>query len=180
MSLRNPPRSGDTAPALPCQTTKVPTAAGCISTSASYRDLKTLLVGRFDLTRDIVMPEEPPYHFTGEATISVDSDTELRYEERGLLTTPEQSFEVTRAYRYTLVGPTSATVRFSDGSYFHDLDLAKGRCRAIHYCGEDIYNGLFVVDGDDLVVRWSCRGPNKHYVATSKLIRPNSPLRTAP
>lgn len=53
-------------------------------------------------------------------------------------------------------------VRFADGSPFHDLDLASGRCAAAHHCGEDRYEGEVRVAGsDELVVTWDVTGPGK-------------------
>ena len=155
-----------------------PSRYSAVSTRAL--DLREFLVGQFDLVREIVTTGDKPYHLDGEELISVVTATELSYEEHGVLVAGEHSFEVSRAYRYFLTGPTSATIHFADGTYFHDLDLATGKCRAVHYCDEDVYEGLIVVSGRDLLVRWSCRGPNKHYVATSRLRRRETSVSAVP
>jgi hypothetical protein len=69
----------------------------------------------------------------------------------------------TREYRYRLVEPGCAEVRFADGRLFHGLDLRRGHWRAEHVCGEDVYRGSFRVLGPGLwVARWRIRGPRKN------------------
>lgn len=74
----------------------------------------------------------------------------------------------TRGHRYRLVEPGRADVCFADGGFFHSLDLRRGRWRAEHVCGEDVYRGSFRVIGPQVwVVRWRVRGPRKNLRITS-------------
>lgn len=154
----------------------MPTEAVTTPVASVVTDLRSFLLGSFELCRVIVAAGESIYRFSGEATFSKSQGDELVYHEHGELASEHDSFEVSRTYRYDVTGRTVATVRFADGSLFYDLDLSRGRCRVSHVCGDDAYHGLIVVRGQDLLTRWSCVGPSKDYVATSRLVR-HSPLR---
>ena len=136
-----------------------------------HADLKSLLVGEFELRREIVMAEGDRYYLDGAASFSMEEEDEIAYVESGVLSSSTASFDVSRSYRYHLNTSTSASVRFADGSLFHELEFTSGRCRVTHLCGDDLYSGLIVVRDADLLTRWRCRGPKKDYVATTRLSR---------
>jgi hypothetical protein len=53
-------------------------------------------------------------------------------------------------------------VRFDDGRPFHPLVLRAARVAVAHACGEDAYEGAYVVLGPDAFdVTWRVRGPAK-------------------
>ncbi|MCX5319250.1 DUF6314 family protein [Streptomyces sp. NBC_00120] len=68
--------------------------------------------------------------------------------------------------------PGTAVVRFSDGRFFHDLDLRTGHHTADHPCAADLYRGAFEVTGpDDWRMEWRVRGPAKDLVLTTAYTR---------
>ncbi|MEU1042095.1 DUF6314 family protein [Streptomyces sp. NPDC005551] len=66
----------------------------------------------------------------------------------------------------------TAAVRFSDGRFFHDLDLSTGRHVAVHPCAADLYRGEFTVhDTDHWRTVWRVGGPAKDLVLTTDYVR---------
>ncbi|MFF2506726.1 DUF6314 family protein [Streptomyces sp. NPDC058067] len=66
----------------------------------------------------------------------------------------------------------TAVVRFSDGRFFHGLDLRTGRHTADHPCAADLYRGEFEVSGPDRWrMEWRVRGPSKDLVLTTAYTR---------
>ncbi len=64
--------------------------------------------------------------------------------------------------------PGTAVVRFSDGRFFHDLDLRSGRHVADHPCSADLYRGEFTVyDAERWRTVWRVKGPAKDLVLTT-------------
>ncbi|MGQ4386361.1 DUF6314 family protein [Streptomyces sp. SAS_270] len=68
--------------------------------------------------------------------------------------------------------PGTASVRFADGRFFHDLDLTDGRYVADHPCAADLYRGEFsVYDEDRWRSVWRVGGPAKDLVLTTDYTR---------
>jgi hypothetical protein len=75
---------------------------------------------------------------------------------------------VSRAYRYEFPTGGAADVYFTDGRFFHPLDLALGSCSVEHRCGDDTYRGWFIARSErELHQRWSVTGPHKAYVSST-------------
>jgi len=88
----------------------------------------------------------------------------LVWTERGLMQLGDFSSDVARTYRCVFPATDRGKVLFSDGRYFHDLDLTAGTWRVTHPCGEDLYTGVYhAVSSDRLRVRWWVSGPRKDY-----------------
>jgi hypothetical protein len=62
-------------------------------------------------------------------------------------------------------GAESMAVHFSDGRFFHDLDLGVPRSHLTHDCAPDRYAGIVDVTGaDSWRIVWFCDGPSKKLV----------------
>lgn len=97
----------------------------------------------------------------------------LQYAEEGELEIDGITVETEREYLYTFPAPSMAEVRFTDGRFFHVLDLTKGLVRVEHVCGEDTYQGLFRVLSEKAWLSvWRVTGPRKSQVITTHFIRP--------
>lgn len=96
----------------------------------------------------------------------------LNYEEEGELTMGEIVVSTERTYLYKFIAPSMAEVRFSDGRFFHVLDLTKGMVRVEHQCGEDTYHGVYrVVEPRVWLSVWRIIGPRKSQVITTRYLR---------
>ena len=131
-------------------------------------DLIRFLHGDWRLVRRLVSME-PRRSGTAEGQAGFRlSDGGLHYHEVAEVRFAGHSGRATREHHYRLVERGCAEVCFADGSPFHRLDLRRGRWRAEHVCGEDVYRGSFRVLGPRLwVVRWKVRGPRKNLRITS-------------
>jgi len=46
-----------------------------------------------------------------------------------------------------IIKPNGWIINFSDGNYFHDLELANDTEQEVyHECGKDIYKGMFILN----------------------------------
>jgi hypothetical protein len=123
-------------------------------------DLAAWLAGRWTVRRDI---NAGAGAFVGIAAFEVEAG-QIVWREDGCLRLPDFEGPAYRTLRLIADGDPGAVwqVSFEDGRPFHQLDLRAGRCEAVHYCGEDTYRGLFVVETEDhLDVTWRVTGPRK-------------------
>ena len=98
---------------------------------------------------------------TGSAVFCLDG-ADLLYREQGRLTIGDHDGSALQAYRYRFPAPAQAAVHFSDGRFFHDLDLSQGRWSCTHLCDPDRYDGEITALGEDsLRVVWQVSGPRK-------------------
>jgi hypothetical protein len=134
-------------------------------------ELAAYLLGSWQLSREIIDHRSGRLNLEGSAEVTRRLDGTLVYTEHGMLATGVASLEFTRSYRYLATGAGTARVQFEDGSPFYDLDLSSGRCRVRHNCDEDLYLGFILSTNDGWYTRWRCRGPQKDYVATTRLSR---------
>ena len=96
----------------------------------------------------------------------------LRATETGRMIYGETETDAERVLLYHFEGSTRARVLFSDGRFFHELDLGTGRARVSHLCGDDTYiGGFWVVSRDILLQRWRVLGPRKDLVLLGRLRR---------
>ena len=136
-------------------------------------DLAAFLAGRWDVERTLRHGDERGA-FVGTATFEREGDG-LVWDEEGELRL--ESYDGSASRRLRIVpAPPAWEVRFDDGRPFHPLDLAGGRCAAVHHCGPDLYEGEYVVLGDGaLDVFWRVTGPEKDQEIVSRYRRPAAP-----
>lgn len=109
--------------------------------------------------------------FLGWAWFS-EGDGGLDYRERGQMLLPGYRGTATQGYRYRFTAAGRAAVSFSDGRFFHDLDLSEGSWEAEHLCSQDLYRGRFAAQGGDhWSVAWRVTGPRKHLLLASRFVR---------
>ena len=96
----------------------------------------------------------------------------LDYIEEGGTDLGETELELDREFRYNFTNSALAEVRFTDGRFFHVLDMSKGIVRVDHNCGEDTYSGVFrALNADGWLSVWRIEGPGKSQVVTTRYIR---------
>ncbi len=96
----------------------------------------------------------------------------LAYAESGLMRFGPYRGMATQSYRFELVGPAQALVRFADGRAFHRLDLGTGIAAVTHDCAPDRYRGRYrVVSPSRWVLHWLVEGPRKDLRITSLYLR---------
>jgi hypothetical protein len=120
------------------------------------------LAGRWRLVRQITdLSTGLAGRFLGTAEFRKFGDG-LHYRESGELEFGGHRGPAWRELRYRRAGPTGLRVEFDDGRFFHDLDLASGRCQVSHPCRADMYEGEFRVLGADRWRQdWQVTGPAK-------------------
>ena len=131
----------------------------------STLNLKAFLAGTWKIDRVIVdRALAMTGRLQGRATFTP-SDRGLMYQERGVVTFGEHRGSAHQTFWYDF--PESdgrASVRFSDGRAFHDLDLSLGQARVGHACDPDLYEGLFVaLSSTAWRSAWTVTGPRKDY-----------------
>lgn len=125
-------------------------------------DLKAFLEGMWKLERSLEDGlRDETGALIGEARF-VTADGGLDYREEGMLSLGAHSGAAHQAYRYDFPTPGRAAVSFTDGRFFHDLDLTAGIWTCRHRCGDDDYAGEFrALNADLLRVLWRVKGPRK-------------------
>jgi hypothetical protein len=112
--------------------------------------------------------------FVGTATFTPSRrarGTVLRFEEFGEMRLGDYHGPSSRLLDY-VEADGRATIEFTDGRHFIDLDLADGESRDIHLCGLDRYEITTVARSADLIEeRWRVVGPEKDYEAVTTLER---------
>jgi hypothetical protein len=103
--------------------------------------------------------------FSGTATFTTDGEG-LAWVEAGTLRWPQYYGAAGRTLRVVPQDPASAVgVFFSDGRFFHDLDLGVPRSHVAHDCPPDRYAGIVdVIDDGSWRIEWFCDGPAKKLV----------------
>jgi hypothetical protein len=118
------------------------------------------LPGRWAVARSLHDASLGDGRFTGTATFAP-ADEGLVWEESGRLALGAYDGPARRRLRLRRE-PQGWMVRFDDGRPFHPLVLRAGGCAVTHPCGEDAYEGAYVVLGPDAFdVTWRIRGPAK-------------------
>lgn len=135
-------------------------------------DLKAYLTGAWKVSRRIDDQRRGESGvFDGEAAFVAEKGG-LRYRERGLLRLGDFESEGSRGYVYAFPAPAVADIFFEDGRFFHTLDLSGGAWSANHPCGDDGYNGDFIVtSADRWRVVWRVTGPRKALVLDTEYRR---------
>ena len=90
------------------------------------------------------------------------SNKVLSYREEGRLCFGNYEEDVHRSYQFSFFEKQKAQVLFSDGSFFHELDLSSGFCEVSYICKDDVYTGQFqVVSSTIWLSQWCVNGPSK-------------------
>lgn len=144
-----------------------------MASTCRISDLAAFLGGSWDVARELDdLAGSGAMRFVGTARWWPRGAAELGYEEHGVLERADGRDDAWRNLSYARLDGGRAEVRYADGRPFHELDLTRGRWRTLVSCGADRYAGLFVVGGpDQLVVRWTVRGPAKAYSSTTRYLR---------
>ena len=102
------------------------------------------------------------------AAVFLPQEGGLLYREEGRFSIGEHEGPALQSYRYAFPSLARAEVSFSDGRFFHDLDLTAGTWRCTHLCGDDRYDGDFAALGADVWrVVWTVKGTRKDLVLDS-------------
>ncbi|KMS75023.1 hypothetical protein ACM01_12150 [Streptomyces viridochromogenes] len=137
-------------------------------------DVLTYLAGSWRVersVRDLASGEEG--EFSGTTVFGPLDEGGLLHHESGTFVWREVPRPAERTLRF-LPGssPGTADVRFTDGRFFHDLDLTSGQHIAGHPCSADLYRGEFTVrDEERWRTVWRVRGPAKDLVLTTDYAR---------
>lgn len=136
--------------------------------SLLINDLKRFLYGKWRLERSLDDRRAGQRgRLSGEALFTEQGD-DLLYREAGLLSIGDHEGPALQSYRYSFPDVGRAAVSFSDGRFFHNLDLTQGAWTCTHLCDPDRYEGEFAVLGPDAWrVVWRVTGPRKDLVLDS-------------
>ena len=101
---------------------------------------------------------------SGKAIFTTE-DNIFYYKETGVI--KSDNFESKAHQDYTwIMRPNSWKINFSDGSYFHDLELENTKQEVYYKCGNDIYKGRFKLNiPKEYEVIWNVSGPHKNYIS---------------
>ncbi|MFZ3556247.1 DUF6314 family protein [Streptomyces sp. BH055] len=132
-------------------------------------DVLAFLAGHWRVERTVRdLAADATGTFTGTTGFTAEGDGLLHFES-GTFEWHGVARPAERTLRY-LPGedPGTAVVRFSDGRFFHDLDLRAGHHVADHPCSADLYRGEFTVyDADRWRTVWRVKGPAKDLLLTT-------------
>lgn len=131
------------------------------------------LAGRWELSRRVVdIDAGVEGSFIGVATFTY-ARAGLDYVEQGVLDFGSHRGQAGRALRYRSDGSCRLIVEFTDGRFFHDLDLRDGRWRMHHPCGDDddYYGEMTVLSAHHWQQTWRVTGPAKQQSLESDYIR---------
>ncbi|MYW65120.1 hypothetical protein GTY65_13770 [Streptomyces sp. SID8379] len=133
-------------------------------------DVLTFLAGSWQVERTVRdLAEDATGTFTGGTEFTAADEGGLRHFESGTFTWRGASRPAERTLLFTPgEDPGTAVVHFSDGRFFHGLDLRTGHHVADHPCSADLYRGEFTVhDADRWRTVWRVKGPAKDLVLTT-------------
>lgn len=110
--------------------------------------------------------------FVGIARVEPAGDGRSRYREEGLLEWQDYRGQASRTYTVAPAGPATAAFSFPDGRFFHLLQLRPDGYRVVHECGDDRYEGTFVVEASDVwSATWRVSGPRKDLLLVGRYRR---------
>lgn len=137
-------------------------------------DLAAYLAGRWSVERTL-RDGDARGAFAGTAEFSratrADGGAPVVWDEAGELRLAGYHGPARRRLLLVAVGE-AWEVRFDDDRPFHPLDLRDGASLAVHDCGEDRYEGEYVIRGRDAFdVVWRVRGPAKDQEIVSRYRR---------
>lgn len=111
-------------------------------------------------------------HVNGEASLRREG-VSLLYAEQGVMEYGAYHGQVTQHYIYDFEAPGRASVRFSDGRLFHELDLSTGADSVTHLCPPDTYAGRYeLLEDAKWTLNWKISGPRKKLNISTRYWRP--------
>ena len=126
------------------------------------KDLKAFLEGPWKLERSLKDSLRDENGALVGAASFMAAGGGLDYREEGVLSLGDHRGAAHQAYRYDFPALGQAAVSFTDGRFFHDLDLTAGIWTCAHRCSDDDYAGEFrALNADLLQVLWRVKGPRK-------------------
>ena len=133
-------------------------------------DLLGFLLGRWSLERSLLDERlGAEGRFQGTACLDRVAPGKAAYREEGTLRFLDHLGAAHRSLRCAAAGQRAVAFAFPDGRPFHRLELSTSGYEAEHPCGEDRYEGRFVLlDDDAWSASWRVVGPRKqlHLVGT--------------
>jgi hypothetical protein len=137
-----------------------------------HADLASYLAGAWTVARTATDRRAGTVHrMTGTARYTPGDDG-IAYVETIQWTVNGQTFDAHRAYTLVPTGPWRAEVYFTDGRFFHALDLRTGRAEVAHACPPDHYAGWYALhDRDTHRTGWTITGPRKDIAITTRYTR---------
>ncbi|GHC44276.1 DUF6314 family protein [Streptomyces cinnamoneus] len=106
--------------------------------------------------------------FHGTAVFGEADDGRLVHTEDGELQWEGATSPAGRTLMLLPAADGTCEVLFSDGRFFHELDLRTGHWTVSHACAADSYEGTFdVVSRDEWHVCWRTTGPTKDHLQRS-------------
>lgn len=133
-------------------------------------DALAFLTGSWSVARTVRdLADDLTGTFAGTTDFTATGDGGLLGFESGTFTWRGVARPAERTLRYEPgEEPGTAVVRFSDGRFFHGLDLRTGHHIADHPCSADLYRGEFTVfDADRWRTVWRVKGPAKDLLLTT-------------
>jgi hypothetical protein len=126
-------------------------------------DLLGLLLGRWSLERSLLDERlGAEGRFQGTACFDQVAPGMAAYREEGTLRFLDHVGAARRSLGCAAEGGQAVAFTFPDGRRFHRLELAATGYEAVHRCGDDRYDGRFVLLGDDeWTATWRVEGPRK-------------------
>jgi len=123
------------------------------------------IIGEWEITRNIEDKlNQKKFELEGLGNFT-DNDELYHYSEVGLLKSDSFHSKAHQDYIW-IIKPKGWKINFSDGSYFHDLELVNSEQRVYHECGNDVYRGEFLLSlPNDFKVTWNVSGPRKDYIS---------------
>ncbi|HEX5259277.1 MAG TPA: DUF6314 family protein [Sphingomicrobium sp.] len=136
-------------------------------------DLRAFLAGTWHVDRSVLDRRQASTGELNGLARFTPFGRSLLYEERGTLTFGAHRGPAEQHLKFEFPdGETQARVRFRDGRPFHELDLSDGEANVSHPCGDDLYEGRFVViDAGHWRSSWQVAGPRKDQEIVTHYIR---------
>lgn len=115
----------------------------------------------------------------GRATFRLDQDINdgtLIYEESGVMSYGDHEGQASQSHRWRIVDRQRAEIYFSDGRFFHSLDLTTSKSPTRHSCAPDDYCGRFhLLNEKSWRSTWKVSGPRKDLIIASLFRRIEQP-----
>ena len=112
------------------------------------------LLGTWKFTRHIVdNMAGVKRNATGELTI-----TENEWNETGEM----DGGDFFQSYKLNM--ENNFTVSFNDGRLFYELENINEKQTISHLCGDDLYEGIWELNNNNLFIQWIVKGKTKDYI----------------
>ena len=123
------------------------------------------IIGKWKITRSIEDRLNQKKFALDGVAIFTDNNSLYHYNETGIMKSESFQSKAHQDYLW-IITPEGWKINFTDGSHFHDLELANQEQHVYHKCGNDIYRGEFLLNLPNAIkVLWNVSGPRKDYVS---------------